>query len=137
MYIKKTQPINSGASVKNSLDKNRSSENLQNVKNVADNTMKNIGSTLMKKEDVLAVAVNIKKKKPTLLLSWKKNFKAVTNRMRKYMEVYPETCNGFFVQFVEDSNNEWYDVRLCNSDEEGEEFNWIKYKVLTYKFEKS
>ena len=68
--------------------------------------------------------------KPLVLLSWKKNYKAVTNWMRKHMEAYPETSEGFLVKFVDDEKNEWYKVKLCNENESGEEINWKKYKIL-------
>lgn len=69
-------------------------------------------------------------------LSGEKNYKAVTNWMRKHMETYPETRDGFFVRFVDMLNdNKWYKVEVCGENEKGEKINWINYKITPYIFD--
>lgn len=87
-------------------------------------------------EPELRFAVKMSKDKPVVSLSWKKNYKAVTNWMRKHMEAYPETSEGFLVKFIDDEENEWYKVELCDENERGEEINWKNYKILKCVFEK-
>lgn len=70
----------------------------------------------------------------TVSLSWKRNLKLVTNWMRKHMEAYPETVNGFFVRFIDDES-EWYLVLPCDDNEKWEKINWVNYKILPYIFE--
>lgn len=90
----------------------------------------------MENEWNAALAVKIgEKNKPTVLLSWKKNLKVLTNWMRKHMEAYPETSKWFLVQFIDGNWNRWYEVRVCDRDEESLRINWIWYKILPYRFE--
>lgn len=74
------------------------------------------------------------KKVVIVSLSWKKNYKSVTNWMRKHMEAYPETVGGFFVEFI-DWGREWYVVLPCKPYEKWEEIGWVNYKILPYVFE--
>lgn len=71
----------------------------------------------------------------TVSLSWKKNLKLVTNWMRKHMEAYPETFDGFFVRFIDDDQAEWYLVLPCDDNEKWERINWVNYEILPYIFE--
>ena len=92
-----------------------------------------------KKELNYMPKINFNEKESSIIilsLSWKKNFKAVTNWMRKHMETYPETHDGFFVKFIDtDNDNKWYKVEVCGEDEKGEKINWINYKILPYIFD--
>lgn len=83
--------------------------------------------------------INFKEKESPIIilsLSGKRNFKAVTNWMRKHMETYPETHDGFFVKFIDtDNDNKWYKVEICGEDEKGEKINWINYRISPYIFD--
>lgn len=70
-------------------------------------------------------------------LSGKPNLKAVINWMRKHMETYTETHDGFFVKFIDaDNDNRGYKVEVCGKDENGEKINWKNYKISPYIFDK-
>ena len=84
----------------------------------------------------LDIMVNVKKLPDiTVSLSWKRNLKLVTNWMRKHMEAYPETVDGFFVKFIDDNQATWYLVLPCDDNEKWEMINWVNYEILPYVFE--
>lgn len=82
--------------------------------------------------DNVDYSVNIEEmsKKIIVSLSWKKNFKAVVSWMRKHMQAFPETHNGFDVEFIDDEKGRWYKVKLCaNGEKVDERINGVSYKI--------
>lgn len=73
--------------------------------------------------------------RPVVSLSWRKNFKAVTNWMRKHMGTYPETREGFLVRFIDDKGIDWYRVERCSRGEKWEEIDGVDYKILPFRFD--
>ena len=117
--------------------------NPDDSENIRVKTMKYLWDSLLGDENntnensksVLDFAMTFEMEKPVVSLYWKKNFKAVTNWMRKHMGTYPETCKGFLVRFIDDKWSAWYRVELCNGDEEGEKINGVNYKILPFRFD--
>lgn len=76
------------------------------------------------------IDANIEEKTTTIVVSlwWKKSYKAVTNWMRKHMEAYSITHNGFIVRFIDDERK-GYKVEPCSDRIKGEKINWVNYKI--------
>ena len=77
------------------------------------------------------IDANIEEKTTTIVVSlwWKKSYKAVTNWMRKHMEAYSITHNGFIVRFIDDDERKGYKVEPCSDRIKGEKINWVNYKI--------
>lgn len=118
-------------------------ENPENPDDLKIGTIKSIYNSLSedKPEDkenfkpAMNFAIEYECGRPTVFLSWKKNFKAVTNWMRKHMATYPETQEGFLVKFIDDKRNRWYKVERCNGNEWGETIDGESYKILPFRFD--
>ena len=102
-------------------------------------TEKEISKALSKngKENYkIKIKTNEKEKKEiTVFLSWERNEKSVINWMRKHMETYPETRNGFLIRFIDDNGFKWYEVIPCDKNEEWEKIGWRNYKIIPYTYE--
>ncbi len=84
----------------------------------------------------LRYAVKMVGDKPVVWLSWKKNYKAVTNWIRKHMGAYPETIKGFLVKFMDDKRD-GYQVIPSGKNKKWEKINWVTYEILPYTFEEN
>lgn len=82
------------------------------------------------------VLVKELEKYPIVSLQWERNFKNTINWMRKHMETYEETHEGFLVEFIDEKQNNWYEVVPCSEGENGDEkIGWKSYKLLPFTLE--
>jgi len=110
-------------------------ENFDDLENIKIETMKFVWNSLSVGKDNnenLKFSVEFWDK-PIVFLSWNKNFKAVTNWMRRHMDAYPETQDGFLVKFI-DNRYAWYKVEKCGENEWGEIIGGKNYKILPFRF---